>query len=80
MTVEMCTVRYWISTAKFKDSDVFRNLKAVMDSISDLLPWFEFVEDGYDLWCYCSFPIEEKFKRIVNSEAAFQPQWIEYYL
>ena len=59
------TVRYWIGTSSLKDNKYYKEYVWFLESIKDLLPAYT-IEIGKDIWLYCSCPIRDEVKGIME--------------
>ena len=60
------TVRYWIGPASIEDSKYYKAYKKYLESIDDLLPSYTIEKVFGDLWLYCSCPIQDSVKDIME--------------
>ena len=60
------TVRYWIGPASIEDSKYYKAYKKYLESIDDLLPSYTIEKIFGDLWLYCSCPIQDSVKDIME--------------
>ena len=60
------TVRYWIGPASIEDSKYYKAYKKYLKSIDDLLPSYTIEKVFGDLWLYCSCPIQDSVKDIME--------------
>ena len=60
------TVRYWIGPASIEDSKYYKAYKKYLESIDDLLPSYTIEKVFGDLWLYCTCPIQDSVKDIME--------------
>lgn len=62
------TVRYWIGPASLEDNKYYKWYKMYLESIKDLLPSYTIENEFGDLWLYCTCPIQDRVKGIMERE------------
>ena len=60
------TVRYWIGPASIEGNKFYKGYKMYLESISDLLPSYTIEKEFGDLWLYCTCPIQDSVKDIME--------------
>ena len=64
--LDIYTVRYWIGPATLEDNKYYKEYKAFLASINDLLPLYTIENEFGDLWLYCVCPIRVEVKRLME--------------
>ena len=59
-------VRYWIGPASIEGNKFYKGYKMYLESISDLLPSYTIEKEFGDLWLYCTCPIQDGVKDIME--------------
>ena len=72
ITIEDCTVRYWIGVSNNKYSeDYVEQILREYDLSKHILPTKFVVQDGNRIWLYCTFPIREEFYNCFSDYTPF---------